>query len=144
MNSSNLNQNYIIIGIIVILFIVICLFAILYNKNYSETFSCKTNNVSEEEYIPNNQYEIVLYYADWCGHSKIFLPEWEKFENHAKNNFKHLKVTKIKCEGNNINLCKQKNINGYPTIKLYMNGKEIEYNNERNLQGLINFIHNHK
>lgn len=85
--------------------------------------------------------EIVLYYATWCGYSRMFLPEWEKFEGYAKTNIPNLKVSSIRCEGGNENVCTQKGVDGYPTTILYLNnGQEVQFNGERTSQQLVDFV----
>lgn len=85
--------------------------------------------------------ELVLYYALWCGHSKAFLPEWEKFEAHAKANFPNLRVSRVRCEDGNEATCMQKGVQGYPTVILYpKDNSEKQFEGERSLNALINFI----
>jgi thiol-disulfide isomerase/thioredoxin len=143
MTSTYIDKNYIIIGIVILILLLCSSSIMIYSQNYSETFICKNN--SEEEYINNNNQiiEIVLYYADWCGYSKMFLPIWEKFEEYGKKNFPDLKITRIKCENEKLNYCMQKGIKGYPTVKIYKNDKEIEFTEQRNLDSLINFVKQH-
>jgi len=85
--------------------------------------------------------EIVLYYATWCGYSKMFLPEWEKFEEYAKENFEQLIVNKIRCEAGNEQICFEKDITGYPTVILYLDdGSEKQFMYERTSEKLIKFV----
>lgn len=143
---KNINWNYIIITIIIVL--TLLLFWILY-KNYfknadiiilkNETFNTQENinsNIKKEKL----KAEIVLYYATWCGFSRMFLPEWEKFEQYAKINMPDIKVTKILCENENESVCQQKGIHGYPTIILYTGNKQKHYNGERKIDQIIKFI----
>lgn len=81
---------------------------------------------------------IVLYYANWCGHSKIFLPEWIKFEEYARNNLKHIETKRILCEGDNMSKCTF--LAGYPTVLLYKNNEIIGYNGKRDMESLAQFI----
>ena len=71
--------------------------------------------------------KLVLYYADWCGHSQNFLPEWDKFVSSNKSN---LTVNKIKCE-NETKECEP--IQGFPTVILHVSeNKQIEFGNKTN------------
>ena len=66
---------------------------------------------------------MVLYYAEWCGHCQTMKPEWNKVVNKMKNN-NNLNIAEI--ESNHIdNLINKPTIEGFPTIKMYNNGKEI-------------------
>jgi len=66
---------------------------------------------------------MILYYGDWCGHCKDMKPEWQKvvnkFSNSSKFNIAEIESAHIG------SLSKKPTINGYPTIKMYNNGKEI-------------------
>lgn len=84
---------------------------------------------------------IILYYAEWCGYSRMFLPEWEKFEKYAKDNLTNIRVDKVRCEGGNEAVCQQKGVEGYPTVILTLkNGKDITFTDERTSEKLIEFI----
>lgn len=85
--------------------------------------------------------EIILYYALWCGHSRNFLPEWEKFEQYAKANMPHLRVSRMRCEDGDEATCQQKGIEGYPTVVLYFgNGTERIFDGQRKMESLVEFI----
>lgn len=99
---------------------------------YNYKMSCIENFLEEPDT------KIVLYYANWCGYSKMFLPEWDSFENHAKNNIRGITVEKILCEGNDISKCSH--LKGFPTVILHKNNKAITFNGNRTKSDLIKFI----
>jgi thiol-disulfide isomerase/thioredoxin len=85
--------------------------------------------------------EIMLYYATWCGHSRMFLPEWEKFENYAKGNMPYIRVSSVRCEDGNETVCFEKGIEGYPTVILYQKDcPEMQFRGERTAAKLIDFV----
>jgi hypothetical protein len=111
--------------------------ALVNNENFAPKNN-QDNNIKEEQNVNN---ELVLYYAMWCGYSRAFLPEWEKFEGYAKSNLPNLKVSGVRCEDGNEATCSQKGVEGYPTVILYLkNGKEITFSGERNMDALIKFV----
>jgi len=81
---------------------------------------------------------MVLYYAEWCGHCKTMKPEWDKV------------VQKLK-ESGNVNVADVKSdvipklehkpdIEGFPTIKMYNNGKSVaRFQDERSADNLVKF-----
>lgn len=83
---------------------------------------------------------IVLYYADWCGFCHSFLPVWKEFEKQKS------KTNKIKIEMKDFSkLNYNPEIEGYPTVHLYNDGKLIKvFKNERTIEGLNSFIKDNK
>lgn len=79
---------------------------------------------------------IVLFYADWCGHCKVFKPIWEEFKKITDET----KINIVKT--NNENLVQKYNINGVPTVMYFNNSNEkpIMYNGNRTVNGLADFI----
>jgi thiol-disulfide isomerase/thioredoxin len=82
---------------------------------------------------------VVLYYASWCGHSKNFLPEWEKFSKYASSNMPNIAVGKMVCENGKEKECFQQGVKGYPTVLIYKNKKAETYQGERTADALINY-----
>ena len=129
--------------IIIIVLLVINIFVVLYcvkchHSVKKESFS---GTSKQETAIPQFGDEIVLYYASWCGYSRIFLPEWQKFAQWADANAKQLKVTAIRCESGNEETCMEKGIRGYPTVVLYpKEGSEVVFNGDRNAESLTAFV----
>lgn len=67
---------------------------------------------------------LVLYYADWCGHCKDMKPEWHKTIEHLKSTNKNIHVGEIESEHIPA-LTNKPEIVGFPTIKMYNQGKEV-------------------
>ena len=66
---------------------------------------------------------MVLYYAEWCGHCNEMKPEWKKVvEKMGKS--KTVNVADV--ESAHIGeLADKPQVEGFPTIKMYNNGKEV-------------------
>lgn len=86
--------------------------------------------------------QLVLYYADWCGHCKTFKPKWDefaaKYDGAQVGDYK-VSVTKVDCEAQP-ELAKGVDIQGYPTVVMYKDGEKIVYNGERTTAGLEQFL----
>lgn len=109
----------------------------------AEESQTKQENTQQELKESEVKAEIILYYAMWCGHSRNFLPEWEKFEEYAKKNLPYLRVSRVRCEDGNEATCVQKGIEGYPTVMLYpKNGSEKLFDGERKMEKVLEFVNN--
>ena len=87
----------------------------------------------------DNKPKIINFNASWCYWSKKFQPVWDNLKNSMKN--KDIEVLDIKCElDKNKEICNKYQIEGFPTIKLIFGNNIIDYNGERTLDSLINFI----
>ena len=85
-----------------------------------------------------NKITVKLYYANWCGYSKKFLPEWTKFKKLVKGN-KKIETETIKCEGDKESMCKKVGIIGYPTIRIELKDSYKDYNGKRESNSLLKY-----
>ena len=106
-------------------------------------------NIDSEKDIQsiNNKLEngkwFVLYHADWCGWCKKMMPDWEKLESKYNGN-KNINLAKINSDQvKNVNIASNDEIRGYPTIKLYINGKSQDYQGERNTESFVQYLENY-
>ena len=161
------NKNIIIL--VLIIFLVGLLFVINYHQNNKNDIQmietavvvCKKppvenfgivepqNNSNEqppEEPSSSSKMQFKVFYTNWCGWSKkaLALLDSEEFKDKMKEVEDKAEVVRVDCENNGKEECKQKEINGYPTMILYKNenGKEkpIEFNGERTADGIVSFI----
>ncbi|CAL8467437.1 g6975 [Coccomyxa elongata] len=75
---------------------------------------------------------LLEFYAPWCGHCRNLAPKWSKVAASLKN---IVRVGAINCDDEQ-SLCAQHKIQGFPTIKAYVNGRMVEYNGDRSAQHL--------
>lgn len=147
---SGLNQKSTIYFILLALILITVLYFFLRNRSSKLSLDNTRNmegyenekgiNESNTQHSGINS-SIILYYVNWCPHSRNFIKEWEKFELWGSNNLKNIKVEKIQCEDGNEAVCMQKGIDGYPTVMLYLSdGSEIKYDGNRTVEDLIQFV----
>lgn len=80
---------------------------------------------------------IILYYANWCGHCQTFKPEWERLKTMMPAH-----INTAEAESEIIpQMPFQPQIQGYPTMKLYSNNKDIgDYNGEHSSNAILNHL----
>ena len=111
------------------------------NKSEQPTISNEENNNINKDIIKILKIDInpelptiVLFYMDWCGHCRNFKPIWNEFDK--LTNKKYINVVKT----NNDKLVQKNNINGFPSVKFYTGSQIIDFNGERSVHGLADFI----
>jgi thiol-disulfide isomerase/thioredoxin len=93
---------------------------------------------------------LVLYYANWCPHCVTFKPMWSDFINKVKGGVCKKTITIVSVEHEDLqkpeNSALEGEAQGFPTIKFYskpnLGGSQI-YEEERTIDGLINFVNKH-
>lgn len=77
-----------------------------------------------------NKPTVVNYWAQWCGFSREFIPEWEKFQNECKNALSNVQVYDIDVSrGKSTNdpelqeIASSIGVTGYPTCIIYDGSK---------------------
>lgn len=75
----------------------------------------------EREVLKSNQKVLVDVYTDWCGYCKMLAPTIDEIASENPN----IKVVKVNVTKDKTNFREKKGINGYPTLLLFQNGKEI-------------------
>jgi hypothetical protein len=110
---------------------------ILYNNMYQIT----------EKFNENNKIiKVFNFNTSWCGWSKKFQPEWDKFTQLIiDNKLTHIHTHDIKCDNDkNSNKCKEYNVPGYPYIVIEIitdaNVQQRVYENERTSDSLLSYI----
>jgi len=83
-----------------------------------------------------------MYYVDWCPHCKSAKPEWAKIMDTFNGkiiNGKKILVVSIDCE-KYPDIAKKQNVTGYPTFKFDLDGKQLNFNGERQFNSFKQFI----
>lgn len=80
-----------------------------------------------------NSAQVVLFFAPWCGHCKSVVPIWDQLMRKYKN------VVKVDCDADK-QVAQQESIQGFPTIRAYVNNNFVEYQGDRSPQSLEAFV----
>ena len=107
------------------------------NAGLYEPFS---NNLEAGE----NEVVLVLFYVDWCPHCKNFKPTWEKATKKLNNttiNGNKVRLESVNCE-EDPETGKKYDVEGYPTIMAMTSGGPQEFNGDRSLSGIKEYLNN--
>jgi thiol-disulfide isomerase/thioredoxin len=91
----------------------------------------------------NAKIKIFNFNTEWCGWSKRFQPEWNKFAAAVKSDSRlnnKVEVFDVKCDNSEKeSMCEKYNVPGYPYVIAEINGISNPYNGERTAEDLIKF-----
>ena len=93
-----------------------------------------------DDFVSAQEYTIVEFYAPWCGHCKSLEPEWAAAA--AKTSKLKPKVYLAKVDADqHKDLAGKYDVSGYPTIKIFKNGKiDSDYDGPREAKGIVKFV----
>ena len=135
------------IGLAVV--ILIAGIAYLYRVKIARYFGTKyveNMETSSDGTSSTNSAELMLFSVDWCPHCKNAQPQWDalisQYTGKTINNTSPI-FTEINCTNESPDVSKQLekyNVQGYPTIKLLLNGNIIEYDAKVTTDNLVQFL----
>ena len=96
-------------------------------------------DINAQEFIKTQEAVFVKFYAPWCGHCKQMAPAYAELAEHFHRDGSNVKIAKIDATVHK-QFPEQFGIEGFPTIKLFINGKPIDYNGERTKDAMTAFI----
>lgn len=92
-----------------------------------------------EEAIKSNPFILVEFYAPWCGHCKQFAPEYSAAAKQLKQANPPVPLAKIDATAE-YKLAEEHGVRGYPTIRLFVDGKDQEYTGGRTEQSVVTWV----
>lgn len=108
-------------------------------------------NVEEEEevgvltsknfdsFIAEHKYVFVKFYAPWCGHCKSMAPGYSNVAKRMKEEENGVPIVKVDATVET-ELAKRFEVQGFPTLKFFINGKPIDYKGAREEEDIFNWI----
>lgn len=91
---------------------------------------------------PQQEAEVLLFYTTWCPACKKAKPIWNQVKeelNGKEVHGKELIFREIDCD-KEADLADKFNIEGYPTIKMVVNGNVVEYDARPDHDTLVEFV----
>jgi len=80
---------------------------------------------------------LVKYFAPWCGHCKALAPEYVKAAAALKE--ENILLAEVDCTVES-DICNEVGVRGYPTLKVYRNGKPSDYKGQRTADSIISYM----
>lgn len=139
--NLSLSTWALVIGVIVLFFFM----------NNDETFTEIEGNsdevivkeIEDNSKISDDKLKVYNFNTLWCGYSRQFQPNWDKFAD--MNDDSDVEIVDVKCD-NEINkeLCTKYSIPGFPTVLFVKGDKVGEYSGDRSVDDLKGALENFK
>lgn len=91
------------------------------------------------DFLAKHNVVMAEFYAPWCGHCKSLAPHYAKLAEMMKKENPPVPICKIDAT-KETKLADEFKIEGYPTLKLFINGTPINYSGEHDEQAIFDFI----
>jgi protein disulfide-isomerase A1 len=92
-----------------------------------------------DEEIAKHEFLLVEFYAPWCGHCKALAPEYVKAAAKLAERDPPLYLAKVDATEEK-QLGERFGVQGFPTLKWFVNGKDQEYTGGREEDTIVSWI----
>lgn len=92
-----------------------------------------------DKFIGQNNIVFVKFYAPWCGHCNQMAPAYSELAKKYNVDGSLVKVAKLDATVHK-EFAGQHRIQGFPTLKLFIGGNPVDYQGERTVDAMSQFI----
>jgi len=105
----------------------------------SRVIDLNSGNFDERVFKDTSKAWFVEFFAPWCGHCKRLAPIWEELAVAVADT---INIARMDCTAH-ADKCRQQEVRGYPTIKLFNHGDVVKYQSGRSLDEFKQFLKQH-
>lgn len=121
---------------VLILLLVLILLALIYKTFLKEGFETTCEDLPSKL---NKDKQLVLFYANWCGHCKKMKPDWDSASQEVGNE-KMIKVDVGEGTSEQKKMMEKYDVQGFPTILVFENGEYVSKHEERSKESFLDFF----
>lgn len=124
--------------------IIVVVVLFFFMNNDEEKFSEEKKEESKiDQNEKDNMIKVYNFNTLWCGYSRQFQPNWDKFAD--MNDDSDVEIVDVKCDNEtNKELCGKYSIPGFPTVLFVKGDKIAEYSGDRSVEDLESALENFK
>jgi thiol-disulfide isomerase/thioredoxin len=127
----------------VLIIIVLIFFFVQIFSTSTEKFEEVNEDVPVKTSNNNNNTKVYNFNTSWCGWSVKFQPEWDNFTQAVQSDpsLSGVEVIDVKCDNpENEKMCKDFEVNGFPTVIIDHNGQKGVYKGARDAKEMLETI----
>jgi protein disulfide-isomerase A1 len=92
-----------------------------------------------KDFVSSHKYVLVKFYAPWCGHCKKMAPDYSKLGEQVHKESSDIFIAKLDATEHKT-VSGEHSIQGFPTLKFFINGSPIDYSGAREKDAMYNWI----
>jgi len=92
-----------------------------------------------DEIVNKHELMLVEFYAPWCGHCKQLTPEYAEAATILASHEPPIALAKLDATQHG-KIAQRFGVNGYPSLKVFRNGKDSEYKGPRKAPGIVAYM----